>query len=109
MADLTPTQPHGLTVARLRRQIEAQSPEVMAPTNTDMGDPLTGLTKVPDLLVIAEADADDTAMAVNSRDVLMVMEVVCKRRKAPHRTLKGLVRGFPTMIVRRRPTLPQGP
>src|SRR5689334_11221934 len=28
-----------------------------------------------------------------------------ERRKAPHQK----VRGFPTMIVRRRPTLPQGP
>ncbi|MEU2396003.1 Uma2 family endonuclease [Streptomyces sp. NPDC007369] len=32
--------------------------------------------KVPDLMVIAEEDADDTAKVVNSRDVLMVVEVV---------------------------------
>ncbi|MER6318267.1 Uma2 family endonuclease [Streptomyces sp. NPDC001581] len=70
------TAPHGLTVFRLRRQVEAQTPEVMALNNTNMGDPQTGLTKVPDLMVIAEEDTDDTAKVVNSRDVLMVVEVV---------------------------------
>ncbi|MEV7173419.1 Uma2 family endonuclease [Streptomyces sp. NPDC093224] len=72
------TTPHGLNLVRLRRQIEAQTPEVMALSNTNMGDPLTGLTKVPDLMVIAEEDADDTAKVVNSRDVLMVIEVVSR-------------------------------
>ncbi|MFB7787764.1 hypothetical protein ACFC1D_34265 [Streptomyces vinaceus] len=57
---LSPTAPHGLNVVRLRRQIEAQTPEVMALSNTNMGDPLTGLTKVPDLMVIAEEATDDT-------------------------------------------------
>lgn len=74
----TPTAPHGLNVARLRRQIEAQSPEVMALNGTNMGDPVTGLTKVPDLVVISEEDTDDTAKVVNSRDVLMVVEVVSR-------------------------------
>ncbi|MFE2274453.1 Uma2 family endonuclease [Streptomyces lavendulae] len=69
-------RPH--PVVRLRRQIEAQTPEVMALNDTNMGDPRTGLTKVPDLMVIAEEDADDTAKAVNSRDVLMVVEVVSR-------------------------------
>lgn len=63
---------------RLRRQIEAQTPEVMALNDTNMGDAQTGLTKVPDLMVIAEEDTDDTAKVVNSRDVLMVVEVVAR-------------------------------
>ncbi|MFE9482676.1 hypothetical protein ACFYNM_29170 [Streptomyces spororaveus] len=40
--------------------------------------PVTGLTKIPDLLVMVEEDADDTAKAVNSRDVQMVLEVVSR-------------------------------
>ncbi|MFJ7269882.1 Uma2 family endonuclease [Streptomyces sp. NPDC099050] len=75
---MTPTAPHGLNVGRLRRQIEAQTPEIMALNDTTMGDPITGMTKVPDLMVIAEEDTDDTAKAVNSRDVLMVVEVVSR-------------------------------
>ncbi|GHB42180.1 hypothetical protein GCM10010347_09910 [Streptomyces cirratus] len=75
---MSPTAPHGLNVVRLRRQIEAQSPEVMALNDTNMGDPVTGLTKVPDLMVIPEEDTDDTAKVVNSRDVLMVVEVVSR-------------------------------
>ncbi|MFD9575463.1 Uma2 family endonuclease [Streptomyces sp. NPDC059982] len=75
---LSPAAPHGLNVVRLRRQIEAQTPEVMALNNTTMGDPQTGLTKVPDLMVIAEEDTDDTAKVINARDVLMVVEVVSR-------------------------------
>ncbi|MCX2183399.1 Uma2 family endonuclease [Streptomyces sp. SKN60] len=75
---MSPTAPHGLNVVRLRRQIEAQTPEVIALNDTNMGDPVTGLTKVPDLMVIAEEDTDDTAKSINSRDVLMVVEVVSR-------------------------------
>ncbi|MFJ4774733.1 Uma2 family endonuclease [Streptomyces sp. NPDC088762] len=74
----TPTVPHGLNVMRLRRQIEAQTPDAATLSDTNMGDPVTGLTKIPDLLVMAEEDTDDTAKAVNSRDVLMVVEVVSR-------------------------------
>ncbi|MGW1771471.1 Uma2 family endonuclease [Streptomyces sp. NPDC002104] len=75
---LTPTAPHGFNVMRLRRQIEAQARDAAALTNTNMHDPLTGLTKVPDLMVLPEEDTDDAAKAVNSRDVLMVVEVVSR-------------------------------
>ncbi|MDK9498730.1 Uma2 family endonuclease [Streptomyces katrae] len=75
---MSPTAPHRLNVVRLRRQIEAQTPEVVALNDTNMGDPVTGLTKIPDLMVIAEEDTDDTAKVVNSRDVLMVVEVVSR-------------------------------
>ncbi|MEV6956663.1 Uma2 family endonuclease [Streptomyces sp. NPDC051183] len=75
---MSPMAPHRLNVVRLRRQIEAQTPEVMALNDTNMGDPVTGLTKVPDLMVIAEEDTDDTAKVVSSRDVLMVIEVVSR-------------------------------
>ncbi|MFG2622245.1 Uma2 family endonuclease, partial [Streptomyces sp. NPDC048507] len=68
----------GLNVVRLRRHIEAQTPEVMALNDTNMGDSQTGLTKVPDLMVIAEEDTDDTPKVINSRDVLMVVEVVSR-------------------------------
>jgi Uma2 family endonuclease len=80
---MSPTAPHGLNVVRLRRQIEAQTPEVIALNDTNMGDPETGLTKVPVLMVIAEEDADDTARVVNSRDVLMVVEVVSRTNDYP--------------------------
>ncbi|MHC6626930.1 Uma2 family endonuclease [Streptomyces globosus] len=73
-----PTAPRGLNVVRLRRQIEAQTQEVIALSDTIMGDPETGLTKVPDLMVIAEEDVDDTAKVVNWRDVMLVVEVVSR-------------------------------
>ncbi|UUY51979.1 Uma2 family endonuclease [Streptomyces yangpuensis] len=63
---------------RLRRQIEAQMHNVATLSGTNMGDPVTGLTKIPDLLVMAEENTDDTAKAVNSRDVLLVVEVVSR-------------------------------
>ncbi|CAL9506854.1 hypothetical protein SUDANB120_03559 [Streptomyces sp. enrichment culture] len=75
---MSPTAPHGLNVVRLRRQIEAQTPEVIALSDTNVGDPETGLTKVPDLMVIAEEDVDDTAKVVNPRDVMLVVEVVSR-------------------------------
>lgn len=74
----SPTAPHGLNVMRLRRQVEAQTPDAATLSATNMSDPVTGLTKIPDLMVIAEEDTDDTAKAVNSRDVLMVVEVVSR-------------------------------
>ncbi|MGW6861828.1 Uma2 family endonuclease [Streptomyces xanthophaeus] len=73
-----PTAPHGLTVMRLRRQIEDQTADAATLSDTNMGDPVTGLTKIPDLMVLAEEDTDDTAKVVNSRDVLMVVEVVSR-------------------------------
>lgn len=75
---MSPTAPHGLNVMRLRRQIEAQTPDAATLSDTNMGDPVTGLTKIPDLMVLTEEDTDDTAKAVNSRDVLMVVEVVSR-------------------------------
>ncbi|MFD3557405.1 Uma2 family endonuclease [Streptomyces goshikiensis] len=75
---MSPTAPHGLNVMRLRRQIEAQTLDAVTLSDTNMGDPVTGLTKIPDLLVMSEEDTDDTAKAVNSRDVLMVVEVVSR-------------------------------
>ncbi|MFD3472696.1 Uma2 family endonuclease [Streptomyces sp. NPDC058682] len=75
---MSPTAPHGLNVMRLRRQIEAQTLDAATLSDTNMGDPVTGLTKIPDLLVMAEEDTDDTAKAVNSRDVQMVVEVVSR-------------------------------
>lgn len=90
---MSPTAPHGLNVVRLRRQIEAQTPEVMALNDTNMGDPVTGLTKVPDLMVIAEEDTDDTAKVVNSRDVLMVVEVVSRTNSVTD------IRDYPKMGV----------
>ncbi|MFD8146363.1 Uma2 family endonuclease [Streptomyces sp. NPDC059708] len=75
---MSPTAPHGLNVMRLRRQVEAQTPDAATLSDTNMADPVTGLTKIPDLLVMADEDTDDTAKAVNSRDVLMVVEVVSR-------------------------------
>ncbi|GAA2643291.1 hypothetical protein GCM10010425_58080 [Streptomyces spororaveus] len=75
---MSPTAAHGLNVMRLRRQIEAQTLDVVALSDTNMSDPVTGLTKIPDLLIMVEEDADDTAKAVNSRDVQMVLEVVSR-------------------------------
>ncbi|MFJ3205408.1 Uma2 family endonuclease [Streptomyces sp. NPDC086989] len=94
---MSPTAPHGLNVVRLRRQIEAQTPEVMALNNTNMGDPVTGLTKIPDLMVLAEEDTDDTAKVVNSRDVLMVVEVVSRTNS--HTGIRDKLHDYPRMGV----------
>jgi Uma2 family endonuclease len=76
VAMMSPTTAHGLNVGRLRRQIEAQAPEVFAFSDTNMHDPVTGLTKIPDLMVVIEEDADEESKAVDPRDVLMTVEVV---------------------------------
>ncbi|MGN5389517.1 Uma2 family endonuclease [Streptomyces sp. JL7001] len=99
---MSPTAPQGLNVMRLRRQIEAQAPEVMALTNTSVCDPRTSLLKVPDLVVIAEERTDDTARAVDSRDVLMLVEVVPHTRmsKAVRNELHDCPRmGVPVYVV----------
>ncbi|MFD6880309.1 hypothetical protein ACFWCL_39140, partial [Streptomyces sp. NPDC060075] len=135
---MSPTAPHGFDVLRLRRRIEAQAPEVMALTGTTTGDPLTGLTKVPDLMVIAEEDTDDDpsdgpdgtryhktvphafgdTVGPSIRAASRATPPTGRRTAAdvPKNSVNAekprtsfLVRGFPTMIVRRRPTLPQGP
>jgi Uma2 family endonuclease len=97
VAMVSPTAPHGLNVVRLRRQIEAQAPEVIALSDTNMHDPVSGLTKIPDLMVIREADADDTAKVVNARDVLMTVEVV-----APSNSLDDIrkkLKDYPKMGI----------
>ncbi|MFI5986518.1 hypothetical protein ACIBEA_37365 [Streptomyces sp. NPDC051555] len=78
------TAPHGLNVVRLRRQIEAQTPEVVALNDTNMGDPVTGLTKVPDLMVIAEEDTDDTPKVVNHSDRSEGPDGIRYRKKVPY-------------------------
>ena len=75
---VSPTTPHGMNVVKLRRQIEAQSPDVVALSDTDTEDPVTGLSKVPDLMAVPEADLDPGSKKVNSRDLLMVVEVVSR-------------------------------
>ncbi|MFJ6757187.1 hypothetical protein ACIQNK_19465 [Streptomyces sp. NPDC091273] len=111
---VSPTAPHGLNVMRLRRQIEAQTPEVMALNDTNMGDPQTGLTKVPDLMVIAEEDTDDTAKSATlsppaagrstrapSKAIPPTGEAVSRQplrvvnAEKPRTEPEGLVRGFP--------------
>ena len=75
---MSPTTPHGMNVVKLRRQIEAQAPEVVALSDTDTEDPVTGLSKVPDLMAVAEAELNPGSKKVNSRDLLLVVEVVSR-------------------------------
>ncbi|MEU6868321.1 Uma2 family endonuclease [Streptomyces sp. NPDC046876] len=88
-----PTAVDGLNAVRLRRQIEAKAPGVVALSDTHMGNPETGLVKVPDLVVIAEDDIDDTARVLNARIVLMAVEVV-----SPAHCLTD-IRDYPRMGV----------
>ncbi|MFJ6053222.1 Uma2 family endonuclease [Streptomyces sp. NPDC092307] len=94
---MSPTAPHGLNVMRLRRQIETQTLDAAALSDTNMGDPVTGLTKIPDLLVMAEEDTDDTAKAVNSRDVQMVLEVVSRTNSLTE--IRDKLHDYPRMGV----------
>ncbi|MER8182673.1 Uma2 family endonuclease [Kitasatospora sp. NPDC094015] len=70
------TLPRGLNVRHLRRQVEAQTPDVIVLSDTDVEDPVTGLRKIPDLMVLAADGIDLAARKVNSRDLLLVVEVV---------------------------------
>lgn len=102
VAMVSPTAPHGLNVVRLRRQIEAQAPGVIALNDTNMHDPVSGLTKIPDLMVITEQDADDTAKVVDARDVLMTVEVVSPSNSMDdiHKKLKDYPRmGVPVYVI----------
>jgi Uma2 family endonuclease len=75
---MSPTTPRGMNVVKLRRQVEAQSPEVVALSDTGTEDPVTGLSKVPDLMAVAETDLNPSSKKVNSRDLLLVVEVVSR-------------------------------
>ncbi|MCC9306862.1 Uma2 family endonuclease [Kitasatospora sp. RB6PN24] len=93
----SPSLPHGVNVRVLRRQIEAQTPHVFAINGTDAEDPVTGLSKVPDLMAIAEADLDHSQRKADSRRLLLVAEVVSPRN--PNNDLREKLEDYPRMGV----------
>jgi Uma2 family endonuclease len=75
----SPTTPHGLTAALLRRQLEQQAPDVLVFSDTDMQDTALGRMRVPDLMVLPMDLVDSQPEeAVNPRDVELVVEVISK-------------------------------
>lgn len=94
---MSPSTPHGVNVLRLRRQIEAQAPEVVALNDTNVEDPVTGLRKVPDLMVLKEDLLDPSSRAVSSRDLLLVAEVVSPTN--PKTDLEEKLTDYPAMGV----------
>jgi Uma2 family endonuclease len=87
----------GVNVLRLCRQIEQQDPGVAAFSNTDTEDPVTGLCKVPDLMVVPESEVDAVGTRVSSRVVLLAVEVVPPGN--PRNDLEVKARDYPAMGV----------
>jgi Uma2 family endonuclease len=94
---MSPSLPHGLNVRVLRRQIEAQTPHIAAINDTDAEDPVTGLSKVPDLMAIRESDLDHTQRKADARRVLLVAEVVSPRN--PRNDLSEKLDDYPRMGI----------
>ncbi|MEU5431552.1 Uma2 family endonuclease [Streptomyces olivoreticuli] len=94
---MSPNLPHGTNVRVLREQIEAQTPHVTALNDTDMTDPVTGLEKVPDLMAFTAAEVDPQAESVDSRVVLMVVEIVSKTN--PKNDLVTKLQDYPRMGI----------
>jgi Uma2 family endonuclease len=94
---MSPSGQHGVNVMRLRRQIEQQDPGVAAFSDTDTEDPVTGLRKVPDLMVVPESEVDAVGARVSSRVVLLAVEVVSPGN--PRNDLEVKARDYPAMGV----------
>ncbi|WP_206745460.1 hypothetical protein, partial [Streptomyces sp. MJM1172] len=114
----SPTAPHGLNVMRLRRQIEAQTPKK---TVTVHSRPLGRARRRPlpqEGSVLLRRHRHRRPLDARHEQPQELSGGLVERAPArvADRTVNAekprtsyLVRGFPTMIVRRRPTLPQGP
>jgi Uma2 family endonuclease len=94
---MSPSGRHGVNVTRLRRQIEQQDPSVTALSDTDTEDPVSGLRKVPDLMVLPESEADSVGDRVSSRVVLLAAEVVSPSN--PRNDIEVKARDYPAMGV----------
>lgn len=76
---MSPTTPHGITAAYLRRQIESQAPGMIVVADTDMEDAALGRMRVPDLIVLPEDLIEEQPeAAIDPRAVDLVVEVVSK-------------------------------
>jgi Uma2 family endonuclease len=94
---MSPSGQRGVNVLRIRRQIEQQDPGVAAFSDTDAEDPVTGLIKVPDLMVVPESEIDSVGDRVSSRVVLLAAEVVSPSN--PRNDLEVRARDYPLMGV----------
>jgi Uma2 family endonuclease len=94
---MSPSGQHGVNVFRVRRQIEQQDPSVAALSDTDTEDPVTGLRKVPDLMVVPVSEIDSVGARVSSRIVLLAAEVVSPSN--PRNDIEVKARDYPAMGV----------
>lgn len=94
------SNPHELVVRRLGRQLDAQLeltlPGVIAHGGADLEDPEAGIERRPDLMVFPETVLE-SGDAVHPRDVLAVVEVVCKSN--PENDYMGKVRDYAVMGI----------
>ncbi|MBF9071680.1 Uma2 family endonuclease [Streptacidiphilus fuscans] len=94
---MSPSGQHGVNVLRLRRQIEQQDAGVAAFSDTDTEDPVSGLRKVPDLMIVPESEVDAVGARVSSRVVLLAAEVVSPSN--PRNDLEVKARDYPAMGI----------
>ncbi|MFF3159649.1 Uma2 family endonuclease [Streptomyces sp. NPDC057910] len=94
---MSPTTTHGMIVLRLRRQIESQTPEMVALSDTNMENPHVEKLRVPDLMALPEGALDPSSDAVNAESVELVAEVVSKTN--PENDYMTKLAAYPVMGI----------
>ncbi|MFD3912009.1 Uma2 family endonuclease [Streptomyces sp. NPDC058603] len=94
----SPGGPHELTAARVSRRLEQVMPdELLAHTGTpDVEDPVAGIMRQPDVIVIAEADMEVEG-PFDPRTLIAAIEVVS--RSNPDNDWVSKIRDYPLLEV----------
>ncbi|GAA0268922.1 hypothetical protein GCM10010302_03220 [Streptomyces polychromogenes] len=95
---MAPSAPHELTVARVRRRFEKVMPEALVAHSgaPDVEDRPEGILRLPDIMLIAEADMEGQG-SFDPRTLLAAVEVVS--RSNPDNDWVGKMRDYPLLGV----------
>lgn len=98
---MSPVKRHELivmrTVRQLNRQLDEIDPSVGAHSGAEIEDPVAGVLRRPDLLVLHEDLLDESGDYVDPKDVLVAMEVVSKSN--PENDYTGKMRDYPRVGI----------
>ncbi|MEC4017358.1 Uma2 family endonuclease [Streptomyces sp. H27-D2] len=98
---MSPAKRHELIAFRIARQLNAQlervAPGVIAQSGAEVEDPVVGVMRRPDVIVLPEAALDEEGDGVDPREVLAVVEVVSKSN--PENDYAGKMRDYPSMGI----------
>lgn len=98
---ISPAKRHELIVARtarqLNRQLDRVAPTLIAHGGAEIEDPVVGVMRRPDLLVLPEDVLDEAGDYVDPKDVHVALEVVSKSN--PENDYSGTMRDYPRVGV----------